>query len=417
MLKKIMTRWGLIMKKSVAKNNRDVRKNNKNGIIALLRDFGSLTKADIAGKMNLTFTAVNNLVDDLMKDRYIVEAGYLDDSSRGRKPMLISLNPGGLYTIGVHISATSIRTAVINLQGKPIIKRTQILKNTLDSEAVIAEILSEIHTILDESGVKSEIIGIGVGAPGPLDPDQGIVLSPPNLPGLQGVSLQNIIEESVHIPVKIEKDANAMAIGELWYGNGRQHNNVLFVDADIGIGSGLIFDQQIYQGHPYGAGEIGHGTIDLDGPRCNCGNYGCLEAVASGMAIVRRVGEELRRGAVSSLEPVFNKGTELQVMDVIQAALDHDDLAEKVLNESARYIGISLANVINLLTPEMIIIGGVLPNYDLNYFQNAKEIALSRCLAVFKDKTLLMPSQLGEHAGVIGAGTVSLAKYINESII
>lgn len=403
------------MNNSVGKNNRHVRNLNRIGIIALLRDYGSLTKAEIAAKMNLTFTAVNNLVEELMKDRLIVEAGFYDDSSRGRKPKLISLNPGDIYTVGVHISASSVRAAVINLQGKALMEERCSFEDNANRGSVVNIIISTLQVVLDNSGLKPQIIGIGVGAPGPLDPVQGKILSPPNLSGLHQVQLKELIEETTGLPTQIEKDANVMALGELWYGNGRHFNNLVYVDADIGIGSGLIFNQKIYQGYPFGAGEIGHCTIDIDGPRCNCGNYGCLEAIASGIAIVRRVGEELRRGAASSLKSSFDGNDHgLDVTDVITAGLDGDQLAANMLNESARYVGISLANVINLLTPETIIIGGVLANRYPDFFKYVKETSYNRSLSSFRNKIVLQPSELGEHAGIIGAGTIVLEKYLNE---
>lgn len=403
------------MNNSVGKNNRHVRNLNRIGIIALLRDYGSLTKAEIAAKMNLTFTAVNNLVEELMKDRLIIEAGFYDDSSRGRKPKLISLNPGDIYTVGVHISASSVRAAVINLQGKAMMEKRCSFEDNTNRGSVVNIVISTIQAVLDESGLKSQIMGIGVGAPGPLDPIQGRILTPPNLPGLHQVRLKGLIEENTELSTQIEKDANVMALGELWYGNGRHFNNLVYVDADIGIGSGLIFNQQIYQGYPFGAGEIGHCTIDIDGPRCNCGNYGCLEAIASGIAIVRRVGEELRRGAASSLKFSHDGNDDgLDVTDVITAGLDGDQLAANMLNESARYVGISLANVINLLTPETIIIGGVLANRYPDFFEYVKETSYNRSLSSFHNKIVLQPSELGEHAGIIGAGTIVLEKYLNE---
>ncbi|MCV4232059.1 ROK family protein [Virgibacillus sp. LDC1] len=403
------------MNNSVGKNNRHVRNLNRIGIIGLLRDYGSLTKAEIAAKMNLTFTAVNNLVEELMKDRLIIEAGFYDDSSRGRKPKLISLNPGDIYTVGVHISASSVRAAVINLQGKAMTEKRCSFEDNTNRGSVVNMIISTIQAVLGESGLKSQIIGIGVGAPGPLDPEQGRILTPPNLPGLHQVRLKGLIEENTELSTQIEKDANVMALGELWYGNGRHFNNLVYVDADTGIGSGLIFNQKIYQGYPFGAGEIGHCTIDIDGPRCNCGNYGCLEAIASGIAIVRRVGEELRRGAASSLKSSYDGNDRgLDVTDVITAGLDGDQLAANMLNESARYVGISLANVINLLTPETIIIGGVLANRYPDFFEYVKETSYNRSLSSFHNKIVLQPSELGEHAGIIGAGTIVLEKYLNE---
>ncbi|MBX4147619.1 ROK family protein [Paenibacillus lautus] len=403
------------MNNSVGKNNRYVRNMNRIGIVGLLRDYGSLTKAEIAAKMNLTFTAVNNLVEELMKERVIIDAGLYDDSSRGRKPKLISLNPADKYTVGVHISASSVQAAVINLQGNVLLEKRCSFEDGANRGSVVNMIISTIQAVLDESGLESEIIGIGVGAPGPLDPVQGKILSPPNLTGLHQVRLKDLIEENTELPTHVEKDANVMALGELWYGNGRHFNNLVYMDADIGIGCGLIFNQKIYQGYPFGAGEIGHCTIDINGPRCHCGNDGCLEAMASGNAIVRKVYEELGRGAASSLTSYFNSDDQgMDVVDVIHAGLAGDPLAANVLHESARYVGVSLANIMNLLTPEIIILGGVLANRYPDFFNHVKETSVNRSLSSLHNKMVLQPSQLGEDACIIGAGTIVFEKYLGD---
>lgn len=403
------------MNNSVGKNNRYVRNMNRIGIVGLLRDYGSLTKAEIAAKMNLTFTAVNNLVEELMKERVIIDAGLYDDSSRGRKPKLISLNPADKYTVDVHISAYSVQAAVINLQGNVLLEKRCSFEDGANRGSVVNMIISTIQAVLDESGLESEIIGIGVGAPGPLDPVQGKILSPPNLTGLHQVRLKDLIEENTELPTHVEKDANVMAIGELWYGNGRHFNNLVYMDADIGIGCGLILNQKIYQGYPFGAGEIGHCTIDINGPRCHCGNDGCLEAMASGNAIVRRVYEELGRGAASSLTSYFNSDDQgMDVVDVIHAGLAGDPLAANVLRESARYVGISLANIMNMLTPEIIILGGVLANRYPDFFNHVKETSVNRSLSSLHSKMVLQPSQLGEDACIIGAGTIVFEKYLGD---
>jgi glucokinase len=401
------------MNNTKGRNNRHVKNMNRYLILQCIRDFGPITKVAVAFKTNLTFTAINNIVDDLIQSGLILEEGY-DSSSGGRKPVLLNLKADAIFMMGVHVSISTIRSAVINFRGEPIVINETKLTDNSDKELILGQIFESIESIIAGFGLNSEsLVGIGLGVPGPLDPYKGVVLSPPNLKGLTSVPLRDLIEQRFGLPTMIDKDANVMALGELWYGNGRGYDNFVYLDADIGIGSGLIFNRKIYHGFPYGAGEIGHGTIDIDGPRCNCGNYGCLEAVASGIAVIRRIGEEIRRGVSSELASQYQDyvpGVDIQA--IMEAAQNKDSLALGVLNESARYIGIALANMINLLTPETIIIGGVLVNQHPDYFDEIKSIALSRSFASFRREVLLKPSHLKVHAGVIGAGTLMLEHYL-----
>ncbi|TDF98751.1 ROK family protein [Paenibacillus piri] len=392
------------------------RKNiNQYTIIQLIRDNGPMTKAEMAAKTNLTFTAINNIVEKLTNQHFIREAGY-DLSSGGRKPVLLELNADALYAVGVHVSASTLKTAVINFCGVPVSAAEAKLESGTDRDTIMKQIIRAVESVIAASGVnKEQISGIGLGVPGPLDPYNGIVLTPPNIPGLASVPVQQLMRDHFGLPVMIDKDANVMALGELWFGSGRGFNNLLYLDADLGIGSGLVFNRKIHQGFPYGAGEIGHGTIDLDGPKCNCGNYGCLETVASGMAIIRRAGEEIRRGVGTALSALYESGEDaLDIRHIIEAAREGDRLAVNILDESARYLGIALANAINFLAPETVIIGGLLVNGQHSYFEKVKSIAVSRSFATFHKSIVLQPSYLEGAAGITGAGALIFEERLSK---
>ena len=399
------------------KNIRHVKNMNRKVILEFIRNHGPITKAEMAARTRLSFTAINNIVDELIQEGLIMETGY-DISSGGRKPVLLDINPDGVYTVGIHLSASVIKAALINFKGLPVIQEEAKFNNEADPDVIIKLIVHAVQSIIDQSGVpKEKIIGIGLASPGPLDPNRGIILSPPNIPGLTNVPIRDILEQAIGMKVIVEKDANVMALAELWYGAAQGLSNIIYVDADIGIGSGIIFNRIIYQGFPYGAGEIGHGTIELDGPKCNCGNYGCLEAVASGMAIVRRAGEEIRRGASSSLASIYAEREDIvDLASIINAAKRNDELAVNLLKQSARYLGIALANIINMITPESIVIGGCLVNEFPPYFDQLREVALQRSFASFHKDSMLRRSSLKHQAGVIGAGTLNLEKFLSSGL-
>lgn len=402
------------MNNSVGKNNRHVRHMNRVGVISMLRDYGNLTKAEIAAKMDLTFTAVNNLVEELTQEGWIMDAGYDVETYRGRKPKLISLNPDGIYSVGVHVDTASVRAGVMDLQGNMIMEERRDFEDNTNRGGVVNVIISTIQAVLDQTEYLSRIMGIGVAAPGALDSIQGKILSPPHIPGLHQVRLKGLIEENTDLPTYLEKDANAMALGEQWYGNGRHFNSMIYVNADMSIGSGLILDQKLYQVSPFGAGEIGHWTLDIDGPRCYCGNHGCLDAMASGMAIIESVKEKLLGTYSTHESSIENDEYRLNMSDLIPAALEGDPMVVQRLNNSAQYMGIALANIMNLLTPETIIVGGSLANHYPDFFEDVKETAYNRSLSSFHNQMVLQPSALGEHAGIVGAGTLVFEKYLSE---
>jgi glucokinase-like ROK family protein len=397
-------------------NNRRVKSMNRLTILQYIRKYNPITKAEIADRTHLSFTTINNIIEELSSYQLICESGY-EMSTGGRKPILYKLNHDRLYALGVHLSISRISVVILNLEGKSIAQyETATKSNTYQTDAILSQLISCIEDAINQSGVdRSKILGIGMGIPGPIDPFEGIVLSPPNFKGLESVPLKKIISEHFQLEVFVEKDANLIALGEYWHGAGQGKSNVFYLDADVGIGSGLIVDGKLYYGSPFGAGEVGHSTINIDGPLCNCGNYGCLEAVASGLAIVRRAGEEIRRGVETSLAAQYRLNEEsVTVYSILDSANNGDPLAIQLLHESARYVGIAIGNVINLLLPEVIIIGGTLVNCYPPYFDQVKGIALNRIFASFAQNISVKQSELGMQSGVIGASTLVLEHFFNK---
>ncbi|WP_240633307.1 ROK family protein [Paenibacillus montanisoli] len=399
-------------------NNRTVKSMNRTAALQYIRKQGQASRADIAGHTRLSFTAVKNMIDELVSCRLIGEVGY-DESSGGRKPLLYKLKEDRFYAIGLHLSVSRIHVAVLNLEGSVKARfETETDPDTLQSDAIVGQLIGCIEEAIRSSEVeRSRILGIGMAIPGPLDPFEGIVLSPPNMQGLAGVPLKRRIADHFGIETFIEKDADLIALGEYWHGAAQGKQNVFYLDADIGIGSGMILGGKLHHGSPYGAGEVGHGTIHLDGPRCNCGNYGCLEAVASGIAIERRAGEEIRRGAETTFrERYLADENSVSIYTILQEAKSGDPLSNQLLLESARYVGIALGNVIHLLMPEIVIIGGTLAHGYQPYVEQTRDIAMNRIFAAFADKVRIHKAELGMLGGAIGAGTLVLEHFFGKDV-
>ncbi|MBO2533003.1 MAG: ROK family protein [Thermoactinomycetaceae bacterium] len=384
-------------------DHRLVKQVNRTQVLDLFRTLGPLTKSEIAEHTQLTFAAVSKIVRDLESSGIVIPQGE-GKSSGGRRPVLYALNPDALYVVAVDVSVEEIRVALMDVHTRIAGERRLPApsgKNPRDYTLLAARAFREL---VEESGVdEGKIIGCGVSTPGPVNAQTGEIFHPPNLPwGV--VPFKDLMEEALKMPVKVEKDANLSALGERWRGAGRDVENLIYVLVGEGIGGGIVIGGTLYQGNPFGAGEIGHVTVDIDGFRCNCGNYGCLEAMASGLAVVRRVERELRRGAVSSAYPEDVESITLPV--VLKALREGDDLTCRIFDDSARMLGIGLTGVFNSFAPEKVIIGGKMVRAYPKMVEIAAEITRQRVVSVLKDRVSIVPGELGEDASLIGAAAL-----------
>lgn len=308
------------------------------------------------------------------------------------------------YVIGIDLGGTKICGAVASFEGDIVSKYTIPTKAEDGEEAVLERIITVIEKIIEESTVdKDKIVSIGIGSPGPLDAKEGKILTTPNLP-FKNFNIVKPIKDKFNIPVYLDNDANAAAIGEYVFGAGKGTNNMVFITVSTGIGGGAVLNGKIYRGNTCNALEIGHSTIDKDGPRCNCGNYGCAEALASGTAIARFAREAVEIGQTTSLSS-YEKITSYEVF---KEAEKGDSVAVNILNKSLNYLGICVANVITSFDPEMVIIGGGVSKGGAIVFDKIKAVVQERCFKAMWENTKIVPAALGTDAGVIGAVALAI---------
>lgn len=263
------------------------------------------------------------------------------------------------------------------------------------AERVMTETLREVP--------GAEIVGVGVGAPGPLDTKRGIVLLTPNL-GWVDLPLRQIIRDRLGLPAALDNDANCAVLGEWWVGAARGSRHAIGITIGTGIGGGLILDGKLYHGASDVAGEIGHTTIDVEGRRCKCGNYGCLEAYASGPNIALRAVEEIQAGAVSMLPSLVGGDLKkVTAQTVYRAAKDGDELALEVVNDTARFLGVGIGNLLNVFNPEVVVVmGGVTLAGDHLFVPLRRETA-RRAFKPAVAACRIVPGELSGTAGVYGA--------------
>lgn len=308
------------------------------------------------------------------------------------------------YVIGIDLGGTKISGALADINGKVLSQHT-IPTNASEGEAaVLNRIIQVIEKVMELAEVNSEEVKtIGIGSPGPLSAKEGVIITTPNLP-FRNFQLVKPIKERFSIPTYLDNDANVAAIGEYMLGAGKGTTNMVYVTVSTGIGGGAILNGKIYRGSTSNALEVGHTTILPEGPRCNCGNYGCAEALASGTAIGKRGREAVEKGLETSLKN-YEKITSYEVF---KEAEKGDKVSQNILEESLNYLGVTIANVITNFDPDMVVIGGGVAQAGKIVFDKVQEVVNTRCFKSMAESCKIVPAALGKDAGVIGALALAL---------
>lgn len=316
------------------------------------------------------------------------------------------------YIIGVDIGGTKIATGVITRLGK---LKEKIVLPTLAQEGIdssLKQVYKSISEVLKVSKIdRSDIEGIGVCAPGPLNPRRGIVHNPPNLPGWSEVPLTSLIRKKFRIKTRLENDANAAGMAEVIWGAAKGYKHVFYVTVSTGIGTAIIINGEIFHGKNGMAGEGGHATINYDGKhaKCNCGNTGCIEALASGPHTVWRTLKKLKenpRIKTNILDMVDGEADKLTMVTIGEAAREGDKFALEVIAEEGRLLGIWLGSMINLLDPEVIVIGGGVSFLGNLLFKEMRKNILSHTINIFANKTPVVAAKLKRDVGIFGAASI-----------
>lgn len=313
------------------------------------------------------------------------------------------------HYIGVDLGGTKILTAIADKEGELISRSKLPTEADRGTGVIIENINRSINHALEQAGLDHRsIIRIGVGSPGPLSTGEGIIYENSNLPW-KNVPIVDLLEEKTGIPVKLENDANAAAMGEKWFGAGRGIDNLIYVTISTGIGAGIIIERQVYHGINDGAGEVGHMTLEPEGPVCGCGNHGCFEALASGTAIGRMGREAVEEGQQTLIRELSDKNPDkIEAPLIARAARKGDAVARSIYQKAGYYLGIGLGNLVNLFNPEMIVLGGgVMKARELfmdDLLASLEERALTPSLSVLEVREV----ELGDDTGVMGAIAVAM---------
>lgn len=322
---------------------------------------------------------------------------------------MASSAPSDRYILGVDLGGTNIVVGAMSADGsRELSVRETPTRAAEGADAVVGRIVALLERVtaetLSATGARREaILGVGIGSPGPLDRERGLVIFTPNL-GWRDFPLRDRISDAMRLPATLDNDANCATLGEWWRGAAQGGRNVVGLTIGTGIGGGLILDGRLYHGASDVAGELGHTTIDSTGRRCGCGNYGCLEAYASGPAIAERAREALAGGEPSAMPQLVGSDlSRLTAALVYQAAREGDRLALEVVRETARLLGAGVANLLNIFNPDVVVLAGGVTQAGDALFEPMRAEVRRRAFKPAVEACRIVPGALQGKAGVVGA--------------
>lgn len=382
---------------------------NKKLVLRTIQRETLLSRADIASIIELSRPSVSEIVTQL------IDEGWVDESVpskkvRGRTPRPLQINPTNKLIIGIEIGAYTIKMVVCNFRAEVIDSYEVTINSLMEPEEVIKTIATRVNQFKkDFACINKEIVGVGIGMHGLVDSHAGIGLYAPKL-GWENVHLKSTFEELTGLPVEVENDCNSSALAEMWFGHGKDENNFISIILDYGIGASIINQGKIFKGAHHVSGQIGHITVDPDGPKCSCGNYGCLENLTSEPAILKTVKRKLKFGEKSTLSENNKDIDSITIDDFYNAVEANDSFAVGIAENVARLLGLGFVVLINLFGPRFIVVGGGLAKIASYLIPTIKEVILFKALGDKAKNTPIFQSVLGENLYTIGAASLIVEK-------
>lgn len=374
------------------KNQQYIREQNRALILKLICTKECLSRIEIAQKTGLTKMTVTNVINDLIGSGLIKEGMTSDIQTVGRKPIRLHPNENSIYSLGIYISRDYIKFSILTLSAYIIKETTIALYEDETSTSLIRKLLDGIDEILEDTD-KNKICGIGIACIGPLDINNGIILDPTDFHGISNVNIKKAVEEKTGMTVVVNNDMNAAALAEQLYGKGRGKPNFIYLGITNGIGSGIITNGSLYTGENGFGGEIGHTTINFDGPVCTCGKKGCLEAYASIPVILKR--------ANAALNEDFG---DITFARLISMAKDNNTKCIEIIDSMCLYISTALINAVNILDCSSVYLGHEAA-LGGEYLTSKIENYLNKGLLFKSSKHVNVEiSKFGEQSPVIGSG-------------
>lgn len=391
-------------------NLQHVKWQNRAAVLQTLWRYQPLSRKDLADRTHLTPATLTNIIADYLATGLLQEIG-LGEQTVGRRPMMLSFVPEYGTIVGVNLSRQRLRIALFDLRLRMLQLNDWPIDTRIAGGDAADTLIALLRQVIDESGAgPGAIRAIGISSPGPLSMAEGVIYAPPHFDEWSNLPLGQRVQQAFELPVWLENDSNANALAEQWIGAGQTFNDFIYVENHTGVGSGIILNGRLFTGSAGIASELGHTSIDRHGPRCQCGNYGCVELYSSGTAIVQQTRARHAAGRDTALTATAGPDLTLVSFDhILDAARAGDALAIDVLRDASRAVGLGLVNAINLIDPEAVIIG-----HKLN---KVPDICLPVINDVIQEQTIpqaaarlnVLSSALSEPIDVTGAACRALS--------
>lgn len=398
-----------MQKRQTPGNAKLLKELNQFLVLEALRQHGSLARSELARLTGLTAPTVGLIVKGLLEDGYLLERDTQPGPMVGRRAVPLELNPRAGIAIGVNLGITHARVIAADLLGGIHARHGFTVPPGVTPDWLVAQLTAYIRQILDEVKPR-RLLGVGCGLHGLVDHERGVMRFAPHF-GWHNVPFADLLSKSLGVAVVADNGVRSMTLGELWFGAGKGLRNFVCVAVGTGIGSGIVLEGRLHRGASDSAGEIGHFTVDLGGPLCSCGSYGCVEALASGPAIARRAVKLIKQGTPSRISGMVADLEEVTAETVARAAAAGDALAKQIMQEAGTYLGVVVANLVKLLNPERVLIGGGVARSGDLLLEPLRQSLAARALDPAMASLPVCLAALDADAGAMGGAAQVLERF------
>ncbi|MCL5266672.1 MAG: ROK family transcriptional regulator [Bacteroidetes bacterium] len=390
-----------------------LRRFNASAIFANIFHDGPITQREISRAVGLSFASVTSVVSALEK-KGLIQRSVESSTNGGRPAALYKCNSTYRYVMGIEARKDELFFVVSDLEGRVLSQSTTPFDKKIGRDGFLDLLLRGANDqISNFKGRETKFLGIGIGVAGLVNPEDGSVTILSHLSNWGNIPLKQILEEKLRLRVVVHNLAAAAALGESWYGLGRGKKNFLFLSVTDGVGGGIVINGQLYTGTAGSAGEFGHITVDDHGPVCTCGNVGCLETLISIPSIIQSAKNLLADGVSSAIRDIAGGDLDtITFSTLVEAAKREDKLAYKLFTDVARYLGEGIVSLVNLLNPEMIVIGGDLVQAGNLILDSVNDVLKRQALEVARKSVEIVFSELGGSACALGSVVPLIEEFV-----
>lgn len=396
-------------------NSQIMKNNNVMLILHTVQQNAPISRTDLTAQVGLTTAAVINLTNELLEDGILIQSGRAGGGAHGRKAVLLDLNADAFYVLGAELNTEAVHVGLCDFRGAIVAHAAEAVSPRAGVERTLDSIVRLVRRVVQEAGIdRSKLLGLGLALPGPLDSRRGVMINPPNFPGWENVPICRLLQARLDLPVCCDRETNAAALAEHFHGAAIGYKTAAVVSLfGLGVGGGIISGGNVLHGFCDGAGEIGHTTVDPAGPRCICGSYGCLETMVSGAAMVQRA-KQLYKMNLDFDAQARRDVESLTLEDVFRRSEEGDEVCHHVVKEAAAYISVALGNVINLYSPEAIILAGSLPAMSRQLVELIRGHVQAKQYPRHCARIQVLESSFGEMAFVMGGCVLARDAFLPE---